>query len=193
MAFLEDLHKKPPRDEVSTLLNPLLFSRRKEPVHVLELGSGCGIVGIGIVQLFPNCKVHLTDLPEAMDILDFNISRAKPAERSKITKSTLDWSEEIHAPIASQQYNLIVVSDCTYSSDSLPDLVNTLRSLKSASEDGYILVGLKERHASEAIFFNLMQDAGMDIMGHVSVANDTHPNINAESKRIDIYLFRYKS
>lgn len=143
------------------VLSELLQNPRDKPLQVLELGSGCGIVGIALAKLLPRCSVMLTDLPEAEDIVIQNIAAARPAHSSKIEYQNLDWDEPLPKDFCHEPIDLILVSDCTYNADSLPALVSVLDRLVQSSPSALILVALKRRHESEAIFFGLMQSAGL--------------------------------
>jgi methylase of polypeptide subunit release factors len=45
----------------------------KKNLNVLELGAGCGIVGITLGACLPTSRILLTDLPEATDIIEHNL------------------------------------------------------------------------------------------------------------------------
>lgn len=85
--------------------------------RIIELGAGCGIGGISFAQLFPQCDVVLSDLPEAMEILDINIRRATPASNTKLTRLVLDWHLKLPAALETAIFDLVLLSDCTYNSD----------------------------------------------------------------------------
>ncbi|PLN82999.1 UPF0665 family protein c [Aspergillus taichungensis] len=133
------------------------------PLHAVELGSGCGIVGISLAQTLPNCNVVLTDLPEVEDIVTQNISVSQPAPASRVTFCTLDWDDEDLPEEVTNggAIDLVLVSDCTYNADSLPALVSVLDRLVQKSPDVLVLVALKRRHDSEEAFFDLMRGAGL--------------------------------
>ncbi|PWY93605.1 hypothetical protein BO94DRAFT_459383 [Aspergillus sclerotioniger CBS 115572] len=143
------------------LLQELLRGERSSPLHVLELGSGCGIVGIALAELLPQCSVVLTDLPEVEEIVTQNIAVARPANSSELEFCTLDWDDELPADLCGSSIDLVLVSDCTYNADSLPALVSVLSRLVQMSPYAIILVALKRRHESESVFFDLMQSAGL--------------------------------
>ncbi|KAL5341301.1 putative methyltransferase-domain-containing protein [Aspergillus crustosus] len=152
------------RDQQSSnsVLQKLLQAEHSSPLNVLELGSGCGIVGIAIAKLFPQCSVLLTDLPEVEEIVSKNIAAAQPAHGSKINYRPLEWEEEIPDDLFdTPSIDLIFVSDCTYNADSLPALVSVLSRLVQLSPHALIVVALKRRHESESVFFELMQSAGL--------------------------------
>lgn len=131
-------------------------------LRVIELGTGCGIVGIALAQRLPRCAVVLTDLQEAQDIANRNAKLAQPALGSSIQFEVLDWDEPLPEQVRAQTYDLIIVSDCTYNADSLPTLVRTLKALTEISPEAAVLVCLKRRHESEDVFFTLMEGAGFE-------------------------------
>ncbi|KAJ5579926.1 uncharacterized protein N7459_005911 [Penicillium hispanicum] len=137
----------------------LLTTPRSTPLQAVELGAGCGIVGIALATMMDHCNVLLTDLPEVEEIVMRNIYDAHPQPSSSLGYQTLDWDEP-PPKLCSRPIDLILVSDCTYNADSLPMLVSVLDRLVRSSPDALILVALKRRHDSEAIFFDLMRSAG---------------------------------
>ncbi|KAL2815579.1 putative methyltransferase-domain-containing protein [Aspergillus cavernicola] len=147
------------------VLHKLLRDERSSPLHVIELGSGCGIFGIALANLLPQCSVLLTDLPEVEEIITKNIGAAHPADSSDIRYQPLDWEAELPDNLFdSPSIDLILVSDCTYNADSLPALVSVLGRLVRLSPHAIILVALKRRHESESIFFDLMHSAGLQTL-----------------------------
>ncbi|EFE34928.1 uncharacterized protein ARB_05884 [Trichophyton benhamiae CBS 112371] len=161
----------------------------KSHFNVIELGAGCGIVGIALAQSLTDCSVLLTDLEEVRDIVSRNINMSNPAAGSKIDFQVLDWEASVPSRISGQQYDLIVVSDCTYNSDSLPALVDTMAALVERSPKAAIIVALKRRHESEAVFFELMHRARLD------VCSKTHiqlPSVCSD-ERVDIEIYCFRS
>ncbi|KAL2004095.1 hypothetical protein VTN02DRAFT_315 [Thermoascus thermophilus] len=150
-------------------LHSLLRTKNRSPLNVVELGAGCGIVGISLAQLRPQCSVLLTDLPEVHEIVARNMAAASPAPASTIDFRTLDWDAEHPEAVCSGAIDLILISDCTYNADSLPSLVRVLDRLVQGSPDAVVLVALKRRHESEAVFFDLMDAAGFGTLDRDTV------------------------
>ncbi|CAZ86505.1 unnamed protein product [Tuber melanosporum] len=67
-----------------------------EDLEVLELGSGCGIVGLALASLYKNCRVTLTDLPLAEEIIVRNL-RCSGSE-GNVNFKPLDWDQNIPEP-----------------------------------------------------------------------------------------------
>ncbi|EKG14787.1 Nicotinamide N-methyltransferase putative [Macrophomina phaseolina MS6] len=171
------------------LLDSTLSSATYKKLHVLELGTGCGIVGISLAQIVPDCEVTLTDLPEAREIAQRNIDAMNPAMSSRATFVPLDWDQPLPKPVSERHYDLIIVSDCTYNPDSSPALVTTLKALTTRSPKAIIVLAMKVRHESEAIFFDLMKKDGF-----VQATTTCQPLPCDEADldlpgKVDIYIF----
>lgn len=175
----------------------LLFSQlqhvcsQAERPRVIELGSGCGIVGIGLAQRLPRADLVLTDLPEATEILEHNISKARPAKSTTMRADTLNWDQPIPMHFLEEPFNLILVSDCTYNSDSIPALVRTMSALTARSPSALIIGATKVRHSSEAVFFNLMKNAGLAIEDRFAIPLPSHWSpADQELETIEVYVYK---
>ena len=160
---------------------------------MLELGSGCGIVGICLAKLLPRSDILLTDLAEAMELLALNIAAAEKSLASETTlnRLPLDWDCPLPSEVRDRRYDLVLVSDCTYNSDSLPALVRTLSAIILQSPETMIVVSMKVRHSSEAVFFRLMVDAGIVSFQHdvIVLPDDIREQQRQELEHVDIYTF----
>ena len=108
------------KDPNASLARALLPAAPTCPLHILELGTGCGMVGITLAQLFPNAKVILTDLLLAQDIVQRNISQVSKLQDSSLEFVELDWNVNLASqlPPTSDLIDLVIATDCTYNSDS---------------------------------------------------------------------------
>ncbi|RDW71791.1 hypothetical protein BP5796_07825 [Coleophoma crateriformis] len=161
---------------------------QKEEFQVLELGAGCGIVGISLATFFPEAKqVILTDLPEASEILTHNVSLLPSPTNFKVSHQVLDWSLPLPTNIQSTRWDLILVADCTYNPDVVPDLVKALgRLTEPGKAEALVVVAMKVRHESEAVFFDLMQDAGFVVKEKAKVPLEV---LGADREEIEIFGF----
>ena len=161
--------------------------------RVLELGSGCGIVGLHAADLCSARDVLLSDLPDAMDILNYNVERAKFLfNRGNIATAVLDWDEPLPERVGKQIFDLVVVSDCTYNPDSIPALVKTLSAVAENSFDTLIVVSLKVRHDSEAIFFDLMAGSDFVEVEHTAIPlpDQYRSETGQELEAVEVYVYR---
>ena len=158
LIYLEQVLTKSTNYEHQTDVTRLLSGQHTKPLQVIELGSGCGTVGIALAQLI-RCDVVLTDLDDAEEIMAKNRRLATPKAGSTLSSKMLDWSEGVNEGLGTQ-FSLVLVSDCIYNPDSSVHLVKTLRELSRRSPAVNILVGYKRRHSADKIFFDHMQQAG---------------------------------
>ena len=182
------LQPRPPSD-----LAKLLQSTAPRGPGILELGSGCGIVGLQVADLCSTSDILLTDLPEAMDTLNHNVEHAKfVSSNVKLATALLDWDEPFPERLTKQRFDLVIVSDCTYNPDSIPGLVKTLSSVAENSPNALIVVSLKVRHDSEAIFFDLMAGAEFVEAEHISIPlpDRCRTKTGQELEVVDIYVYR---
>ncbi|KGO75650.1 hypothetical protein PITC_030750 [Penicillium italicum] len=169
-------------------LKRVLSNIRSQPLQVVELGAGCGIAGIALASMLPNCSVLLTDLPEVEDIITRNIHAAQLANMSSLHYQNLDWDNPPDE-LCPRPIELILVSDCTYNADSLPALVSALDRLVQTSPEAIILVALKRRHDSETVFFDLMGSAGFTaVQDSVEI-----PSQHDEVDEIEFYCYSRQS
>jgi hypothetical protein len=160
-------------------------------LNILELGAGCGIVGITLSKFLPSAsQILLTDLPEASEILEHNLSPSilLPQNRTKITYQVLDWASPLQPNIKETDWDLIVVADCTYNPDVVPDLVSTLKSITQGNKRKHalILLAMKVRHESEMVFFDLMAQNGFVIQEKAVLPL---PVLAGEGEQIEIFGF----
>jgi hypothetical protein len=103
--------------ELSKVLPP---SRPNSGLHVLELGTGCGMVGITLAQTIPDAKVLLTDLLDAEEIVQRNINAASSLPDGSLKFQELDWGSGLPQAIQSSAHrlDLLIAADCTYNPDS---------------------------------------------------------------------------
>ena len=174
----------------SALDNLLTFSKSNS-LNVLELGSGIGTTGIVFAQLVPRSKVLLTDVADAMEILDQNIELAKPAKESTVGRAVLDWEEELPTMIQTTKWDIILISDCTYNVDTIPALANTLRKVVDKSPAALIVIATKVRHESEAIFFDMMKDRRFTVAEQLSIVlpDKFKVKMGTDPDKVHIYIF----
>lgn len=177
------------------LLNQTL---ERHSLNVLELGAGCGIVGITLSAHFPNIEqLVLTDLPEASEIIEHNLAlpigdsslQSEQVFLENVSHQVLDWAEPLPVDIARKKWELVVIADCTYNPDVVPDLVTTLERLRDCGEGGgemKVLLAMKVRHESEMVFFELMKKAGFEILEKGKIAVGV---LGAEGEEIEIFVF----
>ena len=181
-------------DEQSSvpLLRKLLRNNHRASLSVVELGAGCGMAGIALAQMRPDCSVFLTDLPEAMEMLQKNVSCAQPAKGSSLSPVLLQWGSQVPAELLASKSDLILISDCTYNADSCTDLVQTLLAFARHSPEVKILVAMKRRNDAEALFEYKMVTSGFQAMESTKLAVP-HLSSAADSTTpvVELYLYEH--
>lgn len=148
-------------------LSELVTDSASKRLRVLEVGAGCGIVGIALSQL-RKCEIIMTDLEDAQDILQYNIDKAKPALGSTLTRQVLGWGTDLDS-LTDSKLDLVLVSDCIYNPDSSVLLVQTLEQLCKHNPNVLIFVAFKPRHEADEIFFDHMKQSGLSITEQGSI------------------------
>lgn len=170
-------------------LKNFIGSATHKKVTVIELGCGCGMVGIGLAQSVPECNVILTDMPEAEEIATRNISYMNPAMSSNAVFEPLDWELPLPQSIRNRTFDMILVSECTYNSDTIPALVQTLSALNKRSPKASVLVSTKVRHPSESMFFELMQKADFVKASHTKLSLPKDESSQEDPEVVHVYVF----
>jgi len=174
------------------LLEEALGTATYKRLNILELGCGCGMVGIGLAQAIPDCEVLITDLPEAEEIATRNIKEMNPAMSSSVSFRPLDWDEPLPPGIQSKTFGVIIVAECTYNTDSIPALIHTLERLLKRSPKAIVCLSTKVRHESESMFHDLVKESG--ILVHAGKTGLPLPReASGAVESVDVYIFHHKN
>eukprot|EP00742_Colponemidia_sp_Colp-10_P007452 GILJ01008025.1.p1 GENE.GILJ01008025.1~~GILJ01008025.1.p1 ORF type:complete len:222 (-),score=24.29 GILJ01008025.1:227-892(-) len=130
-------------------------NKRKKPVagkRILELGSGCGLLGISLGLLGAN--VTLSEQPIMLEILNSNVryhSHMAEEASGKLQVVECDWLDppELRSDPA-PYWDMIVATDVVYIHALVPPLVNLLSSLASMRTHIYIAIEMRDREVHQA-------------------------------------------
>ena len=170
------------------LLDRSIRNADPKMLSILELGCGCGMVGISIAQTVPDCHVFLTDMQEAQQVVERNLAAMENATSSSTVFLPLDWGAELPQMIKHQVFDLVLVSECTYNADTIPALVQTLCALGELSPQALVLVATKVRHSSESLFFDMMKETPFVQTNHTKLPLP-RSNDFEELEEVDLYVF----
>ncbi|KAJ8522958.1 hypothetical protein ONZ45_g510 [Pleurotus djamor] len=98
--------------------------------HIIELGSGTGLVGLVAGKLGAR-TVHITDQIPLLDIMHRNVQLNNLSENVHV--SELDWALPVSDALSTPSPDLILAADCVYFEPAFPLLVNTLVNLTSTT------------------------------------------------------------
>ena len=144
----------------------------ERPVRVLELGAGCGSLGIGLAAL--GLQVVLTDpgLPvkyseaeegNTLGWLRANVDANRELLGERASVAQLLWGDAAHmeAVQAHAPFDLVVGSDVLYDPDQYPALLRTLAAFTTERTD--VVLGFTRRHPGEARFLKSAQRAFREV------------------------------
>eukprot|EP01119_Soliformovum_irregulare_P020327 TRINITY_DN6557_c0_g1_i2.p1 TRINITY_DN6557_c0_g1~~TRINITY_DN6557_c0_g1_i2.p1 ORF type:complete len:179 (+),score=52.91 TRINITY_DN6557_c0_g1_i2:232-768(+) len=106
---------------------------------IVELGAGCGLVGISIAKLFPSSKILITDLGPLVPLIEKNI-KLNGLDSSQVIAQEYFWGNEIPDSI---QADVIVASDCVWVPYLVEPFVSALE--KWANPSTLVLIAYQER------------------------------------------------
>lgn len=114
--------------------------------RALELGSGTGVAGVALA--LTGCAVLLTDLEEALPLLQRNVDAASEGAGSQcaLVVLPLHWGDAeaavaaVHAVFGQPTVDLVLASDCVYRADAVAPLLATLAAVRGASTRALLVV-----------------------------------------------------
>ena len=131
-------------------------------IRILELGSGCGLLGMGI-QVLGGSKVEviLSEHGGAVKWLKTNIEQNETLFERTPTAVCLDWRKfnaiDSDVGLVDEEYfDLIVGSDILYDSNLHQALTNTIARLSSSKS--LVYVAYPQRSGNEASFLNATKE-----------------------------------
>lgn len=145
---------------------------------VVELGSGCGLVGC-VAALLGAARVILTDLPDRLRLLQKNV-RENARANAEVMEFT--WGDEPDCGLVEPQPDFVVASDVVYNEDVVPDLLHSLRALCAPHSTVFLAGELRNDAVLECFLDAAVEDF---VVGLVPVA-DWHPNFR--SSRVALYV-----
>ncbi|KAL3829208.1 hypothetical protein ACJIZ3_018010 [Penstemon smallii] len=96
--------------------------------NVVELGSGCGLVGC--IAALLGAQVVLTDLPDRLKLLKKNVETNLYGDvRGSATVNELTWGDYLDPDFTNSLPDYVVGSDVVYSEGAVVDLMETLVEL----------------------------------------------------------------
>ncbi|XP_058090227.1 uncharacterized protein LOC131236799 isoform X1 [Magnolia sinica] len=153
---------------------------------VVELGSGCGLVGCIAALLGAN--VILTDLPDRLKLLKKNIeTNIEGNARGSAMVTELEWGDEPDCELIDPLPDFVLGSDVIYSEGAVTDLLVTLRQLSGAHTTIFLAGELRNDVVLECFLEEAMKEF---VVGHVDQAQ-WHPDYC--SHRVAMFVLVKKS
>ena len=133
--------------------------------RILELGSGCGLLGIGLAAMghtivMTDADVDFSDdttTSSTLEWLQSNVDLNYNVVGDRATVKPLLWGDEKEMKKISPDFDLIVGSELLYSNEkSFPALIETMSRFASPSIP--VLLGYKIRGLGEDKFFDIADE-----------------------------------
>lgn len=112
--------------------------------RVLEVGAGCGLVGLTVAQMDGCVHVRMTDHdPGTLKLIEEGVARNGGRLRAECRATLLEWGDAGAATaLAEEGFDLVVASDVVYSSTVVRPLLATVAAvLKGAKEARFLMCG----------------------------------------------------
>ncbi|KAF7308517.1 hypothetical protein HMN09_00700800 [Mycena chlorophos] len=130
------------------------------PLRILELSAGTGIVSLVLGALRPQDEIITTDVESAMPLLRHNIAQNASPVRAEV----LDWDEDAFPEGA---FDILVMADVTHNTASFPSLVKTVKKAVGAR----IIMGYKQRDPAERELWTMLVNEGIQLK-HTGMVGD---------------------
>ena len=132
------------------------------PMTIVELGAGVGLTGLQLATHW-NCRVLLTDLPDAMPLLQRNIHVNRQRFRGgedAVQAQVLSWGNNDDADAALQWIGpgpfLVIASDCVYFPQLHEPLEQTLcHFLQNRMDSKCWIAGMRRWKSDNAFYKNI--------------------------------------
>jgi predicted nicotinamide N-methyase len=124
--------------------DPLLHLPSQTRVRVLELGAGCGLVGLTAAQMDGCTEVVMTDHdPGTLKLIEEGVARNGPRLRAACRAVLLEWGKgEVVASLG--VFDLVVGSDLIYSDTVVRPLMETVAAvlrLQTRKQARFVICG----------------------------------------------------
>ncbi|KAJ7948371.1 Lysine methyltransferase [Quillaja saponaria] len=160
-----------------------LFDFRSK--RAVELGTGCGVSGMGL-YLLGLTNLVLTDIAPVMPALKRNLKINKTVLGKTLKYSVLYWNKLDQIKTLNPPFDFVIATDVVYIEETVGPLVSAMEAL--LSDNGVVLLGYQLRSPeADKLFWELcVKVFDIEKVPH----EDLHPDYAYEET--NIYLLRRK-
>jgi ribosomal protein L11 methylase PrmA len=146
------------------LLNESLFHNK----NIIELGCGCGLLGISLLKQFPSIQLTFSDYQDTvLNNLNDNI-KMNNITNTKYDVLKCDWRE--YQQLQEGKYDIIVGAELVYKGGAIKELAYMIKRILNKNGKCFISMPLKRSMTDE--FKKYVEECGMVWKGmHFKDAN----------------------
>lgn len=180
-------------------LDDKLASAARKTLNVVSIGDNCGIVGIGMAQLIPDCHVMVVDVHQGSlkpisQIIETNIKEMFPAVLSSVKYETSD-SDGLASfgRTARSRIDLILVTEFPSDENTIREMTELLEDLVTRSPKVLVIVCQEVKQGTERRFLKrATEDRRISHCATVRVpaANISKFSTRDETLRFDVDVYR---
>lgn len=146
------------------LLNYLVLSKKNLGKRVLELGAGCGLLGLGLALLSNTAvQVTVTDTAQVVVQVQQNVKANHLDDDKRIQVCALDWTQfqqdAAKASLSASTFDTIVATDVLFSPDLVQPLLETMQYFAKPRACMYLCVQIRCAR-SHALFLGRLEEYG---------------------------------
>ncbi|XP_028807863.1 protein-lysine methyltransferase METTL21D [Neltuma alba] len=153
--------------------------------RAVEIGTGCGVAGMGL-YLLGLTDIVLTDIAPVMPALKRNLKINKPVLGKNLKYSTLYWNNLDQIRALNPPFDFVVATDVVYIEESVAQLVSAMEALLAAN--GVVLLGYQLRSPeAHKLFWELCEEV-------FTIEKVPHEHLHPEYayEETDVYVLRKK-
>ena len=126
--------------------------------NIIELGTGCGLLGISILKQIPEIGHYtFSDYQESViNNLNTNLIRNKLKENKKYDILKLDWRDYEKIDL---KYDIILGSELIYQGGYIQELAKLINKL--LKDDGICYISMPEKRSMTGTFLKYVTECGM--------------------------------
>ena len=127
--------------------------------NIIELGTGCGLLGISILKQIPLISHYtFSDYQDnVLNNLNINIINNKLKENKKYDILKLDWRDYSKINL---KYDIILGSELIYKGGYIQELAKTINKL--LKDDGFCYISMPEKRSMTNIFLDYIKECGLN-------------------------------
>ncbi|XP_047332288.1 ribosomal lysine N-methyltransferase 5 [Impatiens glandulifera] len=181
VKFVERWHPSSCTADTNPYASLLDFNHKR----AIELGTGCGVAGMGLFLLGLH-DILLTDIAAVMPALKHNLKRNKSVLGKTLKSTQLHWNKPDQIKSMGSPFHLVIATDVVYIEETVGPLISSMETL--VADGGAVLLGYQLRSPEAHVLFWEICERVFDIekVPHEHL----HPEYAYEEA--DVYILRKK-